>query len=121
MRNAAAHTPCGSDNSASASPNRTKITPEIMGVANEAIKPPEYERTRRIPGSQGAFPLGRETPERAEEEQQADGEEGAPDELEDHLAGRPAERRGNRVPPGDPDRHENGGGERKDRDREEMT
>ena len=44
-----------------------------------------------------------------------------PGELEDHLPGRPADGGGNRVPPGDPDRHENGGRKRKDRDREEMT
>lgn len=95
--------------------------PRDHGIANEPIGATDDERTRRVPWSQGAFPLGCEAPQRGEKEKKAHSEQRDADQLKGYLAGGVAERWCNGVPLGDPDRHENSDGERKDRDREQMT
>jgi hypothetical protein len=63
-------------------PEKDKDHSRNHGVANKAVGAAEDERAGRIPGRQGAFPLGCEAPERGEEEEKAYGEESDPNELE---------------------------------------
>ncbi len=91
------------------------------GVANEAIRAAEDEGPGRVPGRQGTRPLGREAPQRGEEEKQAYDEKSEADELESHLRGRPAECESHGVSLRDPDRYENVDRDGKDHDRKKMS